>query len=129
LRKTAIAVVVGFVVWTVMFLGSNSAISMVMPASFNADGSTDSVAILLLILALSVVASVVSGGLTAQRAGADAARTAGIALGVLLLAVGVFVQLQFWEQMPIWYHLLFLGALIPGVMAGVSWSKPAQPVS
>lgn len=126
MKKPAIAVVIGFVVWTLMFLGSNSAITMVTPTSFNPDGSTDSVAILLLILALSMVASVVSGGLTAQRAG-DSARGASIALGLLLLAVGIFVQAGFWEQMPLWYHVIFLGALVPATMAGAHWTKPATP--
>jgi len=121
-KKSIMAVVIGFVVWTAMFLGSNSAVSMVMPASFDEDGSTDSVAVLLLILSLSIVASIVSGGLTAQGAKA-AAGGASLALGILLLAVGIFVQLQFWEQMPLWYHLTFLGALIPGVLAGARMGK------
>ena len=115
--KTVAGVGAGFVVWTVLFLGSNSVISMATPASFNADGSTDSTVILLLILVLSMVASVVSGNICARLAGA-AASGGSIALGVMLLAVGIFVQLQFWEQMPLWYHLLFLGALIPGVIVG-----------
>lgn len=111
------AVVAGFVAWTVLFLGSNALISMALPESFNPDGSTDSVVILLVILVLSVVFSIAAGLLTA-RLGGDMAFKGSIGLGVLLLVVGVFVQVQFWDVMPLWYHLLFLGALIPGVLLG-----------
>ena len=115
------AVVAGFVIWTVLFLGTNALISMASPESFNPDGSTDSVVLLLLILVLSVVFSVAAGLLTARMAG-DIAFKSSIALGGLLLVVGIFVQVQFWEVMPLWYHLLFLGALIPGVLVGYGMS-------
>lgn len=115
--KSIGAVAAGFIAWTVLFLGSNSIISIASPESFNADGSTDSTAILLLILVLSVVFSAVSGWLTSKIAQSKAF-TAALALGILLLVVGIFVQSQFWDVMPLWYHLSFLVALLPATMAG-----------
>lgn len=111
------AVVAGFVLWTVLYLGSNSLLSIATPESFNPDGSTDSAALLVLILVLSMVYSVVSGWATARIAPAKAFGSS-IALGVLLLLVGIGVQMQFWEVMPLWYHLIFLAALIPAVLVG-----------
>ena len=111
------AIVAGFVVWTVLFLGSNSLLSIATPDSFNPDGSTDSAALLVLVLILSMVYSVVSGWLTARIAQAKALGSS-VALGVVLLVVGIGVQMQYWEVMPLWYHLLFLGALLPAVLVG-----------
>lgn len=111
------AVVAGFVLWTVLFLGSNSLLSIATPESFNPDGSTDSAGLLVLVLVLSMVYSVISGWTTARIAPAKAFAS-GVVLGILLLVVGIGVQIQFWDTMPLWYHLLFLGALVPAVLVG-----------
>jgi len=37
-------------------------------------------------------------------------------LAVLLLATGVGVQASVWILMPVWYHLGFLGLLVPGCL-------------
>ena len=111
------AVVAGFVVWTVLYLGGNALLAAAFPSSFNPDGSTDSAVMLVLILVLSVVYSVVSGWTTARVAQSKAFGSS-VALGVLLLIVGIGVQMQYWEVMPLWYHLVFLGALVPAVLLG-----------
>jgi multisubunit Na+/H+ antiporter MnhG subunit len=41
-----------------------------------------------------------------------------LVLGVLLLAFGVFIQIQFWNQIPLWYHLIFLALLVPMTWLG-----------
>lgn len=115
--KSTIAVVTGFIVWTVLFLGYNSVISIALPASFNSDGSTDSTGILILALTFSIVFSALSG-LICSKLAKEGAFKSSIILGALLLGVGLIVQLQYWDQMPLWYHLSFLGLLIPGVLFG-----------
>ena len=40
--------------------------------------------------------------------------------GILLLATGIAVQLQYWSLLPIWYHLVFLVLLVPSTVAGGS---------
>ena len=117
MMRTIFAVVAGFIAWTVLFLGSNSILSLTMPGSFKADGSTDSAAMLLLILLLSVIFSIIAGWITAKLATVNPQRNA-LILGIILLLVGISVQLQFWEVMPLWYHLSFLGLLIPGAIVG-----------
>lgn len=120
------AIVAGFVVWTVLFLGSNSILTLITPNSFNADGSTDSAALLVLVLILSMVYSVVSGWVTTRIAPAKAFGSS-VALGILLVVVGIGVQMQYWAVMPLWYHLLFLGALLPAVLVGyrLAASRPS----
>jgi hypothetical protein len=36
----------------------------------------------------------------------------------LLFAFGVFIQAQYWSRIPLWYHLIFLGLLIPMTYLG-----------
>ena len=42
-----------------------------------------------------------------------------------LLAVGVPVQVSAWETLPVWYHLVFLAALVPFSVVG-AWLRDAQ---
>ncbi len=115
--RTGIAVVVGFIVWTVLWLGTNAALAGALPDRFADDGSTSDVTILVLILILSAVFSFISGWLTAKVAKAADNRPATI-LGVVLLLVGIAVQIGYWDLMPIWYHLVFLALLFPVAVAG-----------
>lgn len=115
--RSILSVLAGFAAWTVLWLASNAAVMAVAPGSFREDGTTDSVGILVLILVLSVVFSVVAGWLCAKLARRNAMAHA-LGLGVVLLIVGVFVQMQYWDVMPVWYHVLFLALLIPGALLG-----------
>lgn len=115
--RAILAAVIGFVVWTVLFLGGNAAITAISPSSFKADGSANSAGMLVLLLLLSIVYSAVSGVVTSKVA-KEKALGACIGLGVALLGVGIAVQLQYWNVLPVWYHLSFLGMLVPAVMAG-----------
>jgi len=115
--RNILSVIAGFAVWTVLWLGSNSVISLGWPAFFKEDGSTESTGILLLLFVLSVVFSVVAGYLTVMVARARDLRSVSV-LGILLLVVGLFVQIQIWDMMPLWYHLLFLLFLFPAPVAG-----------
>ena len=71
----------------------------------------------MLVLILSMIYSVVSGW-AAARIARERAFASSVALGVLLLVVGIGVQMQYWDVMPLWYHLLFLVALVPAVLLG-----------
>ena len=50
--RNILAVLAGFVAWTVLWLASNAAVAAVVPSAFGEDGSTDSAGILVLFLAL-----------------------------------------------------------------------------
>ena len=113
------SVVAGFCLWTVLWLASNAGLTAGLPGTFREDGSVESGGVLMVILALSVVFSIAAGYATAGLA-----RTAPmkhvLALGLLQLVVGIFVQSQYWTVMPLWYHLAFLALLIPGIFVGGS---------
>ena len=115
--RSILSVLAGFALWTVLSLASNAALAAAVPGAFREDGSTDSVGMLLLILVLSVVFSVIAGYVTALLA-REKTKQHALALGLALLAVGIFVQIQYWDVMPVWYHLSFLALLVPGVLLG-----------
>ncbi|MEM1206243.1 MAG: hypothetical protein AAGN66_23630 [Acidobacteriota bacterium] len=115
--RSIASILAGMAVWAVLWVATNSIISVVSPESFAEDGSTDSIAILGLILVLSVVYSVLAGWLTARLARRRELLHAGI-LGAIQLAIGIAVQAQFWDVMPLWYHLSFLGFQLPAYLAG-----------
>ncbi len=115
--RSILSVLAGFALWTVLSLASNAALAAAVPGAFREDGSTDSVGMLLLLLVLSVVFSVIAGYVTALLAHEKTTQHT-LALGLALLAVGIFVQIQYWDVMPVWYHLSFLALLVPGVLLG-----------
>jgi hypothetical protein len=41
-----------------------------------------------------------------------------IALGAALLAIGILVQSQYWQLLPVWYHVIFLAGLLPVSLLG-----------
>lgn len=115
--KNFLCALAGFVLWTVLWLGSNAATAAAMPDAFAEDGSTSQTGLLVLFLVLSILFSVVSGWLAVRLARAASAQPATI-LGVLLLLVGIGVQAGYWDVMPLWYHLIFLVSLFPSAVFG-----------
>jgi len=123
--RNILSVLAGFAAWTVLWLASNAALVAAVPAAFREDGSTESVGVLILVLVLSVVFSVGAGYLTATLAEGSSMKYPAV-LGVVLLAVGLFVQLQSWDVMPVWYHVFFLALLVPGVLLGAHTQRDGQ---
>lgn len=115
--KQVFAVATGFILWSVLWLGLNQLLLVlgVMPATTSQPLSDPKPLVLLLIG--SVLISLLSGYVTSRISGVEWALPAG-ALGVLLLATGVFVQLKLWYLIPLWYHLLFLLLLMPMTILG-----------
>lgn len=111
------AVAAGFMAWSVLWLGGNVLAGAIWPSAFDDAGLTTDRGILATILAYSVVLSLVSGWLSARAAGRSAVKHA-VITGVLLLIVGVLVQISVWEQMPLWYHIPFLAAIVPANLMG-----------
>ncbi|HNO79236.1 MAG TPA: hypothetical protein PKN33_14385 [Phycisphaerae bacterium] len=111
------SVVVGFILWTALWLGSNAALQASMPGAFETSGATSNSFVLVGILGIAILVSLVSGYVTMIIAAGKSMTPVAI-LGIALLAVGIFVQMQYWNVMPIWYHLSFLTALLPCSIIG-----------
>lgn len=115
--KIFIGISIGFVAWTVLWLGSEPIIFSVVP-EWNHGDDLSKVAenYLATKLVLSAMFSI-SAGYLCSVIGRENMRGP-ILLGFLLLAVGVFVQLEVWNSIPAWFHAIFLGLLLPLTIIG-----------
>ena len=121
-------IIAGFVVWTILWTGSDALFSALSPGwygrhlnAFQAavdNGSSYMADSIMLIIALirSVVFSLIAGYIAAAIARENTKSTVG--LSVLLLAFGIFIQSILWNYAPLWYHIPFLLLLVPMTIAG-----------
>jgi hypothetical protein len=125
--RTAAAVLAGFVVWSVIWLVGNVVLSGTGLTSRDVSVPVESMVALGLLLVLSVICSFVAG-LTARAIDRENARGAGMILALLLLVVGVVTQWNVGMLMPMWYHALFLGLLVPVTLFAAGWWRtPPDP--
>jgi hypothetical protein len=121
-RITA-AVIIGFVLWSVLWLVGGMVVTKVMPESTPAGQRVESAGVLLLFVALSMIISFVSGFTAVKIASSAAMKTAWI-LAVVLLIVGIGVEISGWHTTPAWYHIVFLVLLAPCVIGGARLGAP-----
>lgn len=111
LRSIA-AVVTPIVVWGGLWVTTGLIMSAAFPDRMAADGTTvDAVALVILIVVSSAL-SVFAGWLCATLARGAVMKHV-VALAVLQLAIGIGVQSGVWDLMPVWYHVTFLGLVVP----------------
>src|SRR5215510_7746975 len=75
------------------------------------------------------VARLILGALASLAAGATAGWIAPLrrglpwVLGAIIFALFIPVHVQLWARFPVWYHLVFLGTLIPLVALGAALAR------
>ena len=125
--RIILGIIVGYIVWTVLWLGSDAIFSAI-----SSDWATKSVEfraaveknipytpdsmILIVLLVKSVIVTIISGFAAALIARENTKST--VILGLLLFISGIFVQFMHWNYMPLWYHVSFLLMLIPMTILG-----------
>ena len=126
--RLILGIIVGFVVWTILWLGSEQMLSVLSPgwfgahqiafekATFNKEPFTVETSILLVNLFRGILITIISGYVAALIAAENKRST--LILGILLLAFGLFVVAMTWSMIPIWYHVLFSLMLIPMTILG-----------
>lgn len=115
--KIVIGVIAGFIVWTILWLGSDAVIVGVAPSlAPSADLSSVPTNYLIIKLVSSIIFSIVAGYVAAMLAKENSKSP--LYLGVLLLLVGIAFQVAAWNQIPLWYHIPFLLLLIPMAIVG-----------
>ncbi len=107
------AVVVGVVVWGLLWTFGTQAMAPDLVSGAPIEGT----GLLLGFVIYSGVLSVATGWLTTLIVGANP-MPAVWALGGVNFLIGVFVQSSAWSLFPIWYHVLFLGLVIPATLLG-----------
>lgn len=115
--RVALGVVAGAVLWAVLWVGGTGAARAALPELLDPARRLDHVGALLGFIAYSVVLSIAAGYVAAAVAKASAMRAVWI-LAVLQLAIGIAVEVSYWDLMPVWYHLVFLALLIPATVYG-----------
>lgn len=126
--KLILGIIVGFIVWSILWVGSDAVIAALLPNWYGkvlvdfqeaiTKGTPYTVDSTILVLSLirSVICSIIAG-LLAVLISKEQAKTT-IGLGILLLLFGIFVQSAIWSYYPLWYHLIFLILLIPITVLG-----------
>ena len=130
--RVILGVIAGFIAWSILWVGSDQVIMMMSPgwygahqeafqkAMFNKTEFTPDNTILIMHLVRAVIITLMSGFLAAFIARGN--RNALLGLGILLFLFGAMVQFMAWSYIPIWYHIVFLGLLIPMSILG-GWLK------
>ncbi len=67
-------------------------------------------------IVLGSLVSVMAGSLAALIAGENA--RAPLAVGCLLLAMGIAKAVMSWQYVPLWYHVIFTAILLPMAIVG-----------
>jgi len=126
--RIILGVVAGFIAWSILWVGSDQVLISFSPgwygnhqygfqaAMVNHTPFTPDTAIMLMHLGRAAIISIMAGFIAAVVAGEN--RKTPIALGVLLLIFGAAVQAYAWSYIPIWYHIIFLGMLVPLTILG-----------
>lgn len=126
--RIILGVIAGFIVWSIVWIGMDALLSAISPDWFgrifnefqNAvnrnEPFTPPVAVSVYLIFQGVLCSLIAGFTAAAIAKEN--RKSTLALGVLLLIAGIFVEAANWNYFPIWYHILFLLLLIPATVLG-----------
>ena len=120
MMRAVIGVIVGYVVWSVLWLGGNAGLALTFAEqgdAFDTGTSRLGTGYLVGALVLSIICSLLAGVVNAAIA-AEKTKGAVLTMALLLLATGIAVQAGSWSLMPLWYHLVFLLLLVPVCLAG-----------
>lgn len=116
MMRNILAVFVGFVAWSLLWFSANAVLGATGQLPPPGEAVTGA-GVLVIMLAISMFASAVAGASASWLARSQGLRIA-LWLGIVLLGVGVIVQIQYWDLMPVWYHAAFLLLLLPMCLLG-----------
>lgn len=115
--RSIFAVITGFLAIGALSFGSDALLKRMMPASFDAAGRTDSVPVLLLIMAYVAVFAIAGCYLTARLAPNRPMRHA-LILGALGLVFNIVGSISLWDTAPAWFHIVSLVMVMPYAWIG-----------
>ena len=126
MKRPILAFAVGLVVWVVVILLLNRALRVFVPGYVAAEPTTSfTFGMLVARLVIAALASLIAGAVAAWIA--PASPRLPVLLGTALLLAFIPIHVQVWWLFPFWYHLVFLGTLIPLVMLG-AWLAQVRGV-
>ena len=109
-------VIAGLIVWFVVISAAGVVLRAAWPDYVSASPTMAfTLPMKLTRLSIGAVATIAAGIVTAILARSSAAVSI---TGVLLLLFFIPEHISLWDKFPIWYHLTFLGSLIPLTVGG-----------
>ena len=117
MKKTIAALLSGYIVWTLIWFAGNAGLRAAHVLPGKVIQPLEALTPLLALLLVALICSLVGGYVAAAVSRSSSTLTIPL-LGFLLFATGCFVQYTVWQLMPFWYHLTFLGLLIPATLLG-----------
>jgi len=122
MKRSILGLIVGFAVWVLVASLLNRSLRFGLKGYAAAEPQmTFTHAMMAARLALGALASLGAGAVT--RAVAPSSTRALWTLGAILLAAFVPVHVHLWSKFPVWYHLVFLGTLVPFVVLGGTFTR------
>lgn len=115
--RSVLAVLSGPVVFGAICVPTNFLVVKLFPSHFDKNWVTGHTGILALLVSLTVLYAGASGFVSASIA-RDHLLWHITAMCALQLAIGIAVQRQSWEALPLWYHYTFFVLLVLGILLG-----------
>jgi hypothetical protein len=122
MKLSILAFIVGLAAWVLVASLLNRGLRLGLQGYAAAEpGMTFTHGMMAARLVLGAVASLAAGA--AARAVAPSSRRVVWVLGAFLLAAFIPIHVQLWANFPVWYHLVFLGTLVPLVALGATLTR------
>ena len=122
MKRSILAFVAGLAVWVLVVSLLNRGLRLALPGDAAAEPQmTFSLGRMAARLVLGVLASLAAGA--AASAVAPTSRAVPWVLGVVLLVAFIPLHIRLWARFPVWYHLVFLGSLVPFVVLGATFGR------
>ena len=115
--RSILSVATGIVVWGVLWVAANLGLTSALPDRFDVNGVTKDPSLLAAFIVICAGLSMLAGWLCAAIAKDSLMKHVAV-LAVIQLVIGVAVQASVWDLMPVWYHLTFLGPVVPMHLVG-----------
>lgn len=109
MTRGIVAIIAAPIVWGLVRVPANQLILSFFPET---DAGNFSTTVLIVSVVASFVYSIIAGMAATLLAPQGFSRI-GLYAGLAVLLVGLGVQIGSWSMFPVWYHLVFLAALLP----------------
>ena len=127
MARTTLGVAAGLAAWVTIATIAGLIMRDVWPEYASvADTMTFTLPMLLARLAVGALATLTGGLVTAVIA--QRSLLVRLMPGALLLVVFIPVHIMLWDRFPVWYHLTFLGSLVPLTYMGGKIAEGRPPV-
>jgi hypothetical protein len=117
--RSIAGIVVGFLLWTALWLGFTSGMQAAFPGVIQAEQPLTHTGALLAYIVYSVLISALAGFACAAVRKESPMRTVWV-FALIQLLVGIGFEASYWSMTPVWYHLVFLVLIVPATVWGGS---------